>query len=107
MKWFIRLFGLRGSWKWACRQLDKGLEIRPQSATGCVRYRLDLENQRRLEWWFGSWENANFFLSHLERTDWELVGDRVWKRGTGYINATDSGSSLRDSVDPVVDGGAK
>jgi hypothetical protein len=74
--WLIRLvrfFGLRGSWKWACKQMDAGKIIRPSTATGYVEYRLDLEGQRRLQWRFGGeWENANFFLRDQEDTDWIL-----------------------------------
>jgi hypothetical protein len=86
MNAIVRFFGLKGSWKWACRQMDKGEEVRFKGASGCVRYRLDPENQRRLQWWFGKWENAFFFLSYQEGTDWELVGSRTWVRRKGYVH---------------------
>ena len=75
----VRLLGLRGSWTWACRQMDRGAIVRPRSATGSVRYKLDSEEQRRLLWTFNryparyDWEDAKFFLSRQESTDWEVV----------------------------------
>ena len=73
----IRFFGLKGSWKWACRQMDKGHIIKQKSATGSVKYKLDHESQRRIVWSFyppkdNRWENANIFLSDFEATDWVL-----------------------------------
>lgn len=78
-----QFLGLRGSWKWACQKMDAGRIIRPGSATGSVRYRLDNENQRRIIWCFphdndphgisAKWDNANIFLSDFEATDWEII----------------------------------
>jgi len=82
-KWIIKFFGLRGSWAWACRQMEKGKVVRPASATGTVRYKLDNENQGRILWSFPhrkdplgkkeKWENANIFLSDFSSTDWVCV----------------------------------
>ena len=75
----VRLLGLPGSWAWACRQMERGAIVRPRSATGAVRYKLDHEGQRRLMWTFQRdksqyrWETANFFLRDQESTDWEVV----------------------------------
>jgi len=86
-KWFIRFFGLKGSWRWACRQMDKGHMVyrasdycgEPGNAREPVKYRLDGENQRRIQWMFllrlsndYEWENANIFLSDFECTDWAV-----------------------------------
>jgi protein involved in temperature-dependent protein secretion len=75
--YLIRLLGLKGSWKWACKQMDKGAIVRPSNATGSVCYKLDHEGQRRIVWAFNrhpirgtKWENANIFLSDFESTDW-------------------------------------
>ena len=75
-KRLIRFFGLPGSWKWACRQLDKGLIVRRSTDSGEAKYKLDRENQRRIQWSFRrlpddtQWEDANIFLSDFECTDW-------------------------------------
>ena len=81
MKYFIRLFGLPGSWKWACRQMKKGHMIRPRSASGTIKFKLDDEGQGRILWSFArypteraDWDSANIFLSDFEATDWERVG---------------------------------
>lgn len=79
MNWIIKFLGLKGSWKWACRQMDKGLAVRPARASGTVKYILDQEGQRRILWTFDKflctahWENANIFLSDFEAIDWVLV----------------------------------
>ena len=80
MNKLIVFFGLRGSWKWACKQMDKGLIVRRASDTGAAHYKLDSENQRRIVWAFtrkphacDKWENANIFLSDFEYTQWETV----------------------------------
>jgi hypothetical protein len=92
----VRLFGLRGSWKWACRQMDRGAIVRPRSATGAVRYKLDHEGHRRLMWAFQDhpadyrWENAYFFLSDQESTDWEVVKPNP----TPHLRADNGGPNL-------------
>lgn len=80
MNWIIRFFGLKGSWKWACKQMERGAWVRPAHAAGSVKYKLDYENQRRIVWTFKrdpienkDWENANIFLSDFEATDWVCV----------------------------------
>jgi hypothetical protein len=83
VKSVVRLFGLRGRWKWACRQMMAGHVVRRSSVLGAVRYRLDTEGQRRLEWSFHRladetcWENAYFFLYDQEATDYEIVPPNV------------------------------
>ena len=78
--WVISTFGMKGSWKWACRQMDAGNIVRPASATGDVKYKLDHEGQRRILWTFSKnvenspcWCNANIFLSNFEAIDWRLI----------------------------------
>jgi hypothetical protein len=76
----IRTIGLRGSWKWACKQMDKGKIVRRFTDTGAAHYKLDNENQRRIQWAFTrdphnekKWDNANIFLDDFKRTDWVCV----------------------------------
>lgn len=75
--WIVRTFGLRGSWTWACRQMDKGCCVRPACATGSVKYKIDHEHQRRIVWSFehnpkswSDWETANIFLGDFDSIDW-------------------------------------
>ena len=69
-----RLLGLKGSWKWALKQMINGKIIRPSSATGTVKYRFSVDKQNRIEWTFDRkdyrWNNANIFYSDFIRTDW-------------------------------------
>ena len=89
MGWVIRLFGLKGSWKWACRRMREGHKVKMKSAVA-VHNRLDLENQGRIQWSFNGrdWEDAKVFLGDLEATDWEVfsAGQSV-NKSTGISNA--------------------
>jgi len=76
--------GLKGSWKWACKMMDKGHIVRRSTDTGAAHYKLDHEDQRRIVWCFSwtphlilwsDWDNANIFLSDFECTDWEIFYD--------------------------------
>lgn len=79
MKWIKRIFGLKGSFEWAGKQMAKGHITRRKSTTGSVKYRFDKEGQQRLEWTFdldsadAHWQNANFFWNYLSSTDWEII----------------------------------
>lgn len=82
-KWIVIKLGLKGSWSWACRQMDKGYIVKKNGITGTVKYKLDHENQRRILWTFvrnpvnktgAEWDNANIFLSDFESTDWRVWG---------------------------------
>ncbi len=76
---FIRFFGLKGSWKWACRQMDKGHVIYCTTDSGSAKYKLDSEDQRRIQWAFtrslieAEWKSANIFLSDFECTSWTVL----------------------------------
>ena len=76
LKWIVRFFGLKGSWKWACRQMDKGRIVFRISDTGCAKYKLDPERQRRIIWTHqfepSDWHNAYIFLGDFEATDWVI-----------------------------------
>jgi hypothetical protein len=68
-------FNFPGSWAWACKQMESGKIIKPKDATGDVQYKLDAQNQRRIQWRFGEedkWVNAYIFLSDFEDT-WEIA----------------------------------
>jgi hypothetical protein len=74
-----RFFVVKGTWEWACNQMEKGLMVRRESASGTVHYKLDVENQRRVMWSFSRknasphiWENAYIFLGDFEATDWVI-----------------------------------
>lgn len=76
----IRFFGLPGSWKWACRQMEKGRIVRRSTDTGTAKYRLDLEAQRRIVWSYKSnppndseWETAYIFLRDFECVKWVII----------------------------------
>ena len=77
--WIITTFGLKGSWKWACKQMNDGHIVRPSTATGAVKYKLDHEGQGRILWAFVDtptsqtrWDNANLFLTDFKSTKWVI-----------------------------------
>ena len=78
-----QFLGLKGSWKWACKQMDAGYIVKPKNITGAVKYKLDDEGQRRILWSFANqityimvWKSANIFLSDFE-IEWELVDENI------------------------------
>lgn len=81
MNFIVKFFGLKGSWKWACKQMLCGKIVYRKTDTGSAKYKLDTENQGRICWHFTSnpissdiWETAYIFLSDFNCTDWE-----IWK----------------------------
>ena len=78
----VRFFGLKGSWKWAVKEMKNGKLLVRTSVTGAVKYRLSTDEQSRLEWDFHrkesevKWENANFFISDMMATDWVIYNYR-------------------------------
>ena len=81
ISWIKRAFGLKGSFMWACRQMEKGKIVKPKNITGAVKYRFDLEDQTRIQWAFTGrpdtcddkeWENAFIFFSDILSTNWEV-----------------------------------
>jgi hypothetical protein len=80
MQFFIRFFGLKGSFAWACRQMKRGCWVSVRAATGTVKYALDHEEQQRILWTFkdkphkySDFQNANMFLHDFHRIDWYVV----------------------------------
>ncbi len=67
-----RFFRMKGTWEWACDQMLVKKMVTRASFTGSVRYRLDLENQKRIQWSLDGirWKNANIFLSDFCGMDW-------------------------------------
>lgn len=74
----VRFLGLKGSWKWAVKEMKKGNMVVTASVTGTVKYRLSTDKQDRLQWDFhrkeseAKWETANFFISDMMATDWRI-----------------------------------
>jgi len=94
----IRFLGLRGSWKWACRNMQEGRVVFRITDTGALKYKLDCEAQNRILWAgthdpFGlaesDWDSANVFLSDFECIDWVVFDIAKYhkeykKRWDGY-----------------------
>lgn len=72
----IRFFGLRGSWPWALRQMSQGKIVRPESASGTVKYKFDDLSNKRIVYDFSryqkdqEWDSANIFMADFINTDW-------------------------------------
>lgn len=79
-KFLIRVLGLEGSWRWACKQMKKGEIVKPKGIPGSVKYRISKDNQNRIQWAFTNdkeckdWSNAFVHLSDFDSVSWE-----IWK----------------------------
>lgn len=78
----IRFFGLKGSWKWAVKEMKNGNLVTMKSVSGALKYRFSVDGEYRFEWDFHKkedefkWENANFFISDFMATDWIIYNNR-------------------------------
>ncbi len=79
MKRVKRFLGLKGSWKWACRQMGKGLTVTRSGNVESAKYSLDNSKKRLILWTFTEldppeyWDKADLYLSDFEATDWVKV----------------------------------
>ena len=78
--YIIRIFGLKGSWKWACNKMLQGCIVRRSTDTGAAHYKLDNTNNQLIKWAYTHspfiekrWDNANIFLSDFTCTKWVVV----------------------------------
>lgn len=80
----IRSFlGLKGSWKWAKKQMLQGKVVRSKSWSGTLKLRIDDSENKLLQQCFWRenvepphgklWETSNHFLSVEDKTDYEVV----------------------------------
>lgn len=92
--WIIRTFGLKGSWKWAKKQMMQGKMVRCKHWSGALKYRLSPEmvsdvygqnpkpstllqanftrENKQLENGKPLWETSNHHLSYEDFTDYEV-----------------------------------
>ena len=85
-KWIIRFLGLKGSWKWAYKQMKEGKIVFRISDTGAAKYKLDNENQQRIMWTFThhpslkdkDWQNAYVFLDMFNNTNWVIFDPALY-----------------------------
>jgi len=79
----IRLFGIRGSWAWAIRKMNKGKIVSRKNTSGVVKYKLSTDGNKRLLCDFSTreedaaWGDANLYVSDMESTDWRIF---KWKQ---------------------------
>lgn len=78
MKLIIRFFGLKGSWKWAKKQMLKGHEVSCKHFTGTLKYKIDSpKNGLLLCDWSSShhrcWETYNHHIGIENHTDFYIV----------------------------------
>jgi len=83
----IRMFGLKGSWKWAKAQMMKGCIVRCRHWSGTLILKIDEPDNALLKMGFFKrnesnralkWETSNHFLSYEDFTDyeiWEKIND--------------------------------
>lgn len=75
--YLIKLFGLKGSWKWACKKMSNGSIVWRKNQTGTVKYKVDSPENGRIVWTFennplknSDWKKSNIFLSDFDAIDW-------------------------------------
>ena len=74
----IRFFGLKGSWKWAKRQMMKGEIVKCNHWSGTLKLKIDKHNNTLLQHTFSkntpyNFETANHFLNNELYTDYVIV----------------------------------
>lgn len=87
-KWVIRTLGLKGSWKWAKKQMLRGEIVRCKHWSGALRLKIDspentllqasywgteLNSQDREGGVHKEWETSNHHLSYEDFTDYITV----------------------------------
>ena len=81
--WFIKNLGLKGSWKWAKKQMMNGKMVRCKHWSGALKLRIDSPENTLLQSCFWRenkepengtklWETSNHFLSYEDFTDYEV-----------------------------------
>lgn len=78
---FIRFFGLKGSWKWASKQMRNGNIVRCKHWAGTLMLKIDNNENTLLKCSFSTelpykWETSNCFLDYELYTDYIVVDDR-------------------------------
>ena len=82
--WIIRTFGLKGSWKWAKKQMLNGKVVNCKHWSGALKLRVQSPSNTLLEncFWRDNkkpengtplWETSNHFLSYEDFTDYQVV----------------------------------
>ena len=79
--WIIRTFGLKGSWKWAKKQMMNGKIVRCKHWSGTLKLKIDSKENTLLKSTFNKtqelhshqqfiWETSNHFLNYENFTDY-------------------------------------
>lgn len=75
-KWIIRTFGLKGSWKWAKKQMLNGKIVRCKHWIGTLKLKIDDSENQLLLCTFDKnftdyeWETSTHHLSYEDFTDY-------------------------------------
>lgn len=83
-KKLIRILGLKGSWRWAKKQMLKGKVVRCKHWSGALKLRIDSTENTLLQNSFirenkppengqKIWNTSNHFLKYEDFTDYEVV----------------------------------
>jgi len=81
--WIIRIFGLKGSWKWAKKQMINGKIVRCKHWSGALKLRVDSKENKLLQANYTRtpepihkgdklWETSNWHISYEDFTDYEV-----------------------------------
>lgn len=75
--WFIRFFGLKGSWSWAKKQMLKGKMVKCRHWTGALTYKIQsVENTLLLASFSdkrNDWHSTTHFIAYENYTDYYVV----------------------------------
>lgn len=81
-KWIIKTFGLKGSWKWAKKQMMNGKIVRCKHWHGSLKLSIDDPQNTLLMNTFAhfpqnsDWESSTHFLNYEDYTDYVTVGNK-------------------------------
>ena len=75
-KKFFFKFKKQGSFTWALKKMQDGYVVKRRYSLSVI-YRLDSENQGRIQWAFGDncWASANVFVDDINAVDWVTVSN--------------------------------
>jgi len=74
----LNFLGLRGSWKWACRQMNKGNVVCKSTRSGEIQYKIDDKKEKIIQWAYKRdydkvyWKRTSISLNDFKRTNWKI-----------------------------------
>lgn len=85
--WIIKTFGLKGSWKWAKKQMMNGEIVRCKHWSGALKFRVSPEIEHGLD---GKTPTPSTLLQcNFTRTKKPENGERIWETSNHHLSYED------------------